>query len=559
MLRGFSRKSTFAAAARLSPAQRRLLSSSTKGPEHRQAVLCILDGWGYNERQQYNAVLQGNTPNFDKMWARAGQCGQQAFLQACEEHVGLPPGQIGNSEVGHMNLGAGRVVWQDIMTITNAIKNGELEKKKALVDHIEALKKSGGTCHVMGLVSPGGVHALDDHVVALANIVNKAGVPVVIHVWTDGRDCGPNDASKDLPKFLEALDDGIKIGTVTGRFYSMDRDRRWERVGQAYDVIAQAKGVAKTVKTAEEAVKQSHDQKVSDEFIEATVIEGYEGMKDGDGILCANFRADRAREILTALADPNPPKELGIGSDRPERPKLATVTGMVEYSTQHNDYMDTIIEVKEIDKPMGEVIMDQNLRQMRIAESEKRPHVTFFFNGGREEPFTNEDRIEIPSPKVKTYDLQPTMGTREIGAAVCEAIEKKDGDKPYYSFVLCNFAAPDMVGHTGSLEAAVTAVETVDEALGKILESTKKSGGTIIVTADHGNCETMVDPETGGPHTAHTLNKVPVFINDYTGEERQYKIRDGALCDVSPTLLEILGVEQPKSMTGKSLITSTKV
>ncbi|GBG25676.1 2,3-bisphosphoglycerate-independent phosphoglycerate mutase [Hondaea fermentalgiana] len=554
MLAG-ARRTTWAAAVRGA----RALSGSAKGPEHKQAILCILDGWGYNERMQYNAVLQANTPNFDKMWARAGQCGQQAFLQACEENVGLPPGQIGNSEVGHMNLGAGRVVWQDIMTINNAIRDGELSKKKALQDHIAALKESGGTSHVMGLVSPGGVHALDTHVAALANEVNKAGVPVVVHIWTDGRDCGPRDAANDLPKFLESLDEGITIATVTGRFFSMDRDRRWERVGAAYDVIACGKGTADPVDSPEAAIKQAHGQDVGDEFIEATVVGDYQGMKDGDGILCANFRADRAREILTALADPEPPSELGFGSERPERVKLANMTGMVEYSTRHSEFMSNIIEEKEIDLPMGEVIAENGLRQMRIAESEKRPHVTFFFNGGREEPFDNEDRIEIPSPKVKTYDLQPTMGTREIGEAVCEAIEKKDGDKPYYSFVLCNFAAPDMVGHTGSLEAAVTAVETCDEALGKILESVKKSKGTIIVTADHGNCETMVDPETGGPHTAHTLNKVPVFINDYTGEERQYKIHSGALCDVSPTLLEILGIEQPGPMTGKSLIDSTKV
>jgi len=522
---------------------------SGAAPKDRLAVLCILDGWGYNERVQNNAVLLGNTPNFDKLWAKHSQRGQLAFLHACEKWVGLPEGQIGNSEVGHMNIGAGRVVYQDICTIDNAIEDGSLKSQDALVNHIKALKESGGTCHLMGLVSPGGVHASQTHIAALANEVNANGVPVVVHAFTDGRDVPPQDAIKTLPEFIKSLDAGIKVATVTGRYYAMDRDNRWERVGQAYDAIVQAKGKAPTVDDPVKAVQQAYDNKTTDEFILPTIVEGYEGVKEGDGILMANFRADRAREILLALADPNPPEELGLGSERPERPSFANVCGMVKYSDRHAKYMEEIFPEKDIKKPIGEVVADAGLSQLRVAETEKYPHVTFFLNGGREEPFPNEDRILVPSPKVATYDLQPEMSAPEVSEKLCAAI-----DSGKYNMVVINFANPDMVGHTGSLPAAIQAVEAVDKCLGELMASVERQKGVLITTADHGNCETMWDYAIDEPHTAHTLNKVHVMVADYTGEDRQLRIQDGSLCDLAPTILEVLGVPQPEEMTGKSLL-----
>mmetsp|Transcript_1786 Transcript_1786/g.2053 ORF Transcript_1786/g.2053 Transcript_1786/m.2053 type:complete len:557 (+) Transcript_1786:131-1801(+) len=545
---GFAR-STFGASRKVYPRVGIRSFSSTVPPQDRLAVLCILDGWGYREDESFNSVLLGNTPNYDAMFGYAKQRGRQSLLWACEKHVGLPDGQIGNSEVGHMNIGAGRVVYQDICTIDNAIEDGSLLEKESLLAHIEILKKSGGTCHLMGLVSPGGVHAMQSHIAALANAVNSAGVPVVIHAFTDGRDVPPQDAINTMPSFLESLDSGIKIGTVIGRYYSMDRDNRWERVGSAYDAMVSAKGVANPCNDPLQAIEQSYTDGKGDEFILPTVIDGYSGMKDGDGILMANFRADRAREILLALADPEPSPELQFGTERQSPPKFSNVCGMVRYSDRHAEYMDVIFPEKDIQKPLGEVAADNGLTQLRIAETEKYPHVTFFFNGGREEPFPKEDRILVPSPKVATYDLQPEMSCPEVGDKLSEAI-----DSGKYNMVIVNFANPDMVGHTGFLDAAIASVEACDVALGKLVESVKKQKGTLIVTADHGNCETMWDETVQGPHTAHTLNRVACLLNDYTGEKRDLKLNDGALCDIAPTMCELLGIEKPDVMTGTSLL-----
>jgi 2,3-bisphosphoglycerate-independent phosphoglycerate mutase len=514
-------------------------------------MLCILDGWGYSTKAKHNAVVLGRTPHWDALWGHWAQRGALTFLSACEKAVGLPVGQIGNSEVGHMNIGAGRVVYQDICTIDNAVEDGSLKSQAALVKHIAALKRSGGTCHLMGIVSPGGVHSLQAHMAALANEVKRNGVPVVVHAFTDGRDVPPQDAVSTMPEFLSSLDQGISVVTVTGRYYAMDRDNRWERVGQAYDVIVQGKGKAPAAADAVAAIKQGYAAKLGDEFILPTVVaKGYKGIKDGDGILMANFRADRAREILLALADPSPPAELGIGSTRPTRPKLASVVGMVKYSDRHANYMEEIFPVKDIRKPLGEVAADAGLAQLRVAETEKYPHVTFFFNGGRETPFPKEDRILVPSPKVATYDLQPEMSCPEVGRRVVEAI-----DSGKYNLIVLNFANPDMVGHTGKLDAAIKAVESVDVCLGNIVAAVQRQKGVLITTADHGNCEQMWDDETNEPHTAHTLNKVPCILSDFSGADRQLKLRDGgALCDLAPTILQVLGVKQPKEMTGKSLI-----
>jgi len=330
----------------------------------------------------------------------------------------------------------------------------------------------------------------------------------------------------------------------------MDRDNRWERVGTAYDAMVSAKGVAKGCSNPMDAIKQSYDADTGDEFILPTVIGDYSGMKDGDGVLMANFRADRAREILLALADPEPSPDLQLGSERAAQPKFANVCGMVKYSDRHEKWMgQPIFPEKDIQKPLGEVAADHGLTQLRIAETEKYPHVTFFFNGGREVPFENEDRILVPSPKVATYDLQPEMSCPEVAEKLCEAI-----DSGKYNLVIVNFANPDMVGHTGFLDAAIKSVEACDDALGKLIESVKKQNGSLIVTADHGNCETMWDDEIDEPHTAHTLNRVACILNDFSGDERDLKLNDGALCDLAPTVCELLGIQQPEEMTGTSLI-----
>ena len=518
------------------------------------AVLCILDGWGYRETPADNAVVQAHTPAFDSLYGVHSQRGQVAFLDACEREVGLPVGQMGNSEVGHMNIGAGRIVWQDLCTIDNAVADGTLASREALEAHITKLHASGGTCHLMGLVSPGGVHAMQGHIAAVANIVHAQGIPVVIHAFTDGRDVPPRDAVSTMPLFLDALDDGIVVGSVTGRYWAMDRDNRWERVGTALDVIVQGSSSAASASAADPlaAIAQAYADDVGDEFVPPTFIGDYGGMKDGDGVLMCNFRADRAREILTALADADPPAELGIGSaERPVRPTLADVCGMVVYSDTHKTYMSALFPVKDIQKPLGEVVSDAGLTQLRCAETEKYPHVTFFFNGGREEPFPGEERLLVPSPKVATYDLQPEMSAPELGEKLCASI-----DEGKYNLVVVNFANPDMVGHTGDLDAAIKACEAVDSCLGDLVASVRSREGAIIVTADHGNCEKMWEEETDEPHTAHTLNKVPVILADYRDgvAKHGHKLRSGRLADLAPTVLELLGVAQPVEMTGESLI-----
>ena len=502
----------------------------------RPVVLCILDGWGYREGRDDNAVALGSTPIFDGLWHTS----PHAFLLASEEAVGLPKGQMGNSEVGHMNLGAGRVVLQDLLMIRKALDDGEVAASPALNTHIAALKKTGGTCHLMGLMSPGGVHAHQDHIAALARIVAESGVPVVVHAFTDGRDTPPKAAKGYLAAFLREIGDlkTVRIGTVDGRYYAMDRDKRWERIKRAYDAIALGKG--NHADDALSAIQSAYDADTGDEFIEPTVIDPYAGMKDGDGVLFANFRTDRARQILTALLDPD-----FDGFER-DRLHFADACGMVEYSDQLKQWMGAIFPSRSLDHVLGEVVADAGLKQLRIAETEKYAHVTFFFNGGEEKELPGEDRIMVPSPKVATYDLKPEMSALEVTDKLVAAV-----DSGTYDLIIINFANPDMVGHTGSLPAAIKAVETVDTCLGRLVEAVTAQGGTMLVTADHGNCETMRDPKTGGPHTAHTTNKVPIIlVNGVEGA----RLHDGKLADVAPTLLQIMGMAQPEAMTGRSLL-----
>ncbi|WP_407644491.1 2,3-bisphosphoglycerate-independent phosphoglycerate mutase [Chachezhania sediminis] len=498
-------------------------------------VLCILDGWGLSDRTEANAPHLADTPAFDAIMA---DC-PNAKLITHGPDVGLPKGQMGNSEVGHMNIGAGRVVAMDLGQIDLAIEDGSFFENDPLNAFIAALKASGGTAHIMGLVSDGGVHGSLTHMEAAVKALVDAGVPVVIHAITDGRDVAPSSAGFFVTKLMTDLPEGARIGTVVGRYYAMDRDKRWERVQQAYD--AMIRGQAKhRAENAAAAVTESYDRGHTDEFVEATIVGDYAGAKDGDGIFCLNFRADRAREILSAIGDP-----AFDAFETGPRPQYAGLLGMVEYSDDHSTYMTTAYPKAEIVNTLGAWVAKQGLRQFRLAETEKYPHVTFFLNGGKEVPEGGEDRFMPLSPKVATYDLQPEMSSGEVTQKFLAAIAEG------YDLIVTNYANPDMVGHTGDLQAAIRACEAVDTGLGQVIEAVKAAGGAMIVTADHGNCEQMVDPDTGGPHTAHTTNLVPVVL---VGGPEGATLRDGRLADLAPTLLDLMGLETPPEMTGTSLI-----
>lgn len=498
-------------------------------------VLCILDGWGLSEQTEANAPFLAKTPNFDAMIAD----GPHATLITHGPDVGLPSGQMGNSEVGHTNIGAGRVVAMDLGQIDLAIEDGSFFENAALQAFIATLKQTGGTAHLMGVVSDGGVHGHITHVIAAIKAITDAGVPVVLHAVTDGRDVAPRSALTYIDTLMANLPEGASVGTVTGRYYAMDRDNRWERVSQAFTAWTSGTA-AHSAADARSAVEAAYARDESDEFIVATAIDGYTGAKDGDGFFCLNFRADRAREILAALAQPD-----FTDFDASARPNWATVLGMVDYSEAHNAYMTTAYPKQDIKNTLGEWVAKHGKTQFRLAETEKYPHVTFFLNGGEETPSEGEDRFMPKSPKVATYDLQPEMSADEVTEKFVAAIEHG------YDLIVTNFANPDMVGHTGSLEAAMAACEAVDNGLGKVRAALEAAGGTMIVTADHGNCEVMVDPETGGPHTAHTTNLVPVvMVNGPEGT----KLRDGRLADLAPTLLQLMDLDQPSEMTGESLI-----
>jgi 2,3-bisphosphoglycerate-independent phosphoglycerate mutase len=496
-------------------------------------MLVILDGWGWREDSQDNAVRQAATPSFDRLWSGC----PHAFLRASGLDVGLPDGQMGNSEVGHLNIGAGRVVMQDLPRIGHAIEDGSIARAEALTGLIAALKASGGTCHLMGLASAGGVHAHRDHAVALARVLAKAGVPTVMHVFTDGRDTPPRSAGEDLAALAAALPASVRIATVIGRYYAMDRDHRWERVSRAYLAMAEAEGPH--FADAASVVDYAYGNNVTDEFIIPAIIGDYRGMRDGDGVLCFNFRADRAREIMAPLVDPD-----FDGFPRPRVLKLAAAAGMTRYSDALAPHMTALFAPVVMTNLLGQVVAAAGRTQIRLAETEKYPHVTYFLNGGIEDPNPGEDRIMVPSPKVATYDLQPEMSAPELTDRAVEAI-----GSGRYDLLVLNFANPDMVGHTGSLAAAIRAVEAVDRGLGRIADALAKCNGALLVTADHGNCEVMRDPVTGAPHTAHTTNKVPVILAGRPGEQ----LHDGRLADIAPTLLHLMGLKQPAEMTGHAL------
>lgn len=500
-------------------------------------MLVVLDGWGHRTEREDNAVALARTPNFDALWAAC----PRNFLRTSGLDVGLPHGQMGNSEVGHLNIGAGRVVMQDLPRIDAAIADGSLAGMAPLAAFIAKLRASGGTAHLLGLASPGGVHAHQDHAIALARILDGAGIPVAIHALTDGRDTLPRAAGEAVA----AIEAGIlrlartRIATVIGRYFAMDRDHRWERVAQAWRALVLADGAA--AHDAAAAVAAAHGAGVNDEFIPATVLPGYPGMQDGDGLLCFNFRADRARQILAALLDP-----AFDGFARPRSPRFAAALGMVEYARELNPLIATLFAPQPMDDVLGAVVSGAGRTQLRMAETEKYPHVTYFLSGGEETPFAGEARIMVPSPRVATYDLQPEMSAPALAAKAVAAIGSGAHD-----LIVLNFANADMVGHTGSLAAAIRACEAVDAGLGAIADAVAAAGGALLVTADHGNAELMRDPATGGPHTAHTTHAVPVLL---MGGPAGAVLREGRLADIAPTLLALLGLPQPAAMTGRSLL-----
>lgn len=514
---------------------------SPAGPRHtrpRPAVLCVLDGWGWREDGDDNAIAVARHPNFQRM---IREC-PHALLSTSGRAVGLPDGQMGNSEVGHANIGAGRLVTQDLPRIDDALRDGSLASRPALTELIAAATKTGGAVHLMGLMSPGGVHSHQKHISALAQILAGAGLRVEVHAFLDGRDTPPESGKGFVAGFVKSIA-GIKrarIATVSGRYYAMDRDKRWERVAKAYDAIVRAEGAH--FNSAVGAIGQSYGRQVTDEFVVPAVIGDYAGARDGDAMLFANFRPDRARELSTALLAPG-----FDGFARARIVKFCAAAGMTQYSEPLAQFMSALFPPQDVSETIGQVFAEKGLKQLRIAETEKYAHVTFFMNGGREVQFPGEERILVPSPKIATYDLKPEMSAYEITDRLEQAIRSGTFD-----LIICNYANPDMVGHTGVMEAAVTAVEAVDNCLGRLRTAVEDAGGLLIVTADHGNIEQMKDPATGGPHTAHTLLDVPiVVINSKIGP---FRLHNGRLADVAPTLLDLIGINKPPQMTGHSLV-----
>jgi 2,3-bisphosphoglycerate-independent phosphoglycerate mutase len=502
-------------------------------------MLVILDGFGWRESDAGNAVRLARTPNFASLWANC----PHAFLHTSGRDVGLPDGQMGNSEVGHLTIGSGRVIKQELVRIGDAVADGSIAELPAFTDLVAALKRSGGTCHLMGLVSPGGVHSHQDHAAGLARHLSADGVQTVVHAFTDGRDTPPRSAGEDLARLRAALPAQVKIATVIGRYYAMDRDKRWDRVALAYAAMTEGKGAQ--FDDPAQAIEAAYGAGKFDEFVPASVIGDYAGMKDGDAVLCFNFRADRAREILAALLDP-----AFDGFARGRAVRFAAAVGMTRYSDALAPFMTWLFDAEHLGDILGSVVAAAGKTQLRMAETEKFAHVTYFLNGGQETPFPGEDRILVPSPKVATYDLQPEMSSAELTDRAVQAI-----DSAKYDMIVLNYANPDMVGHTGDLPAAIAAVEAVDTGLGRIVEALKRQGGALIVTADHGNCETMKDPATGGPHTAHTTNPVPVVVmNAPRSGNQPVAIRDGRLSDIAPTMLALMGLPIPAAMSGHSLL-----
>ena len=503
----------------------------------RPVVLLVLDGWGYREESEGNAIALGSTPTWDALWSSDSR----TLLAASGLEVGLPEGQMGNSEVGHLNLGAGRTVSQDLVRISAAIAEARFFENEAFRGVCDAVRSRGGTLHLMGLLGSGGVHAIDKHLFALIELGERCGVPLALHLLLDGRDTLPRSAHGFLRELLEFSRGRARVASIGGRYFGMDRDKRWPRTEKWYRAVVHGDGPRARDPLA--AIQSAYEREVTDEFIEPIVIVGEDGepvapMRDGDGIIFANYRSDRMRQIVRALTLPG-----FDGFDVRERPTLSAAT-MTQYDETFT--LPVAFPPLVLSRIMAEVVSEHGMTQFRTAETEKYAHVTYFFNCGYETPFPNEEREIVPSQQVATYDLMPEMSAPGITDVLCRAIESRRHD-----FILCNYANGDMVGHSGRLDATIRAVETVDQCLTRVLRSAREAKARVLVTADHGNCEQMIDPTTGGPHTAHTTSPVPMVIVDPDGDR---PLRGGgALRDVGPTILGMLGVPQPREMTGVDL------
>jgi 2,3-bisphosphoglycerate-independent phosphoglycerate mutase len=505
--------------------------------EYRPVVLVVLDGWGYRNEREGNAIGLAEVPTWDRVWSRA----PRTLLNASGLAVGLPDGQMGNSEVGHLNLGAGRVVMQDLVRIDLAIRDGSFFDIRAFRDACAQVRRTGGTLHLMGLVGDGGVHAVNRHLFALFDLAERHGVPrTALHALLDGRDTLPKSALGFMEETIQRAAGRAFVASLGGRYYGMDRDKRWDRTQLWYD--AAVVGVGPLVSDPVEAIRDAYDRGESDEFIKPMVVakdgRAVAPFREGDALICFNYRSDRMRQIVRALTDP---AFDGFPTRHPKIP-VATMTSYDQTFT-----VPVAFSPQSMARIIAETLAEHGRTTLRTAETEKYAHVTYFFNGGIEVPYAAEERILVPSQKVATYDLMPEMSAPGITDVLCHAIETRSHD-----FVLCNYANGDMVGHTGSIPATLKAVETVDACLTRVVASAERAGARLLITADHGNCEQMIDPATGGPHTAHTTNPVPFLIVDPAGGDEELR-SGGALCDVGPTILRMLGIEQPDEMTGTDL------
>lgn len=509
-------------------------------------VLAIMDGWGHSEESHHNAIALAQTPTAYRLDATC----PKAFLKTSGAAVGLPAGQIGNSEVGHQTIGAGRIVMQDLLRINTAIAAGVFAESPVLNDLAAKLAATGGAVHIIGLVSDGGVHSHSDHIIALAHAMATRAIPMWLHVITDGRDCPPQAAQAHLRQFQQALPPQARIATISGRYFAMDRDNRWQRTAAAWQVMTFGTSATSsdnaTSPNLETAINTAYQRGESDEFITPTCLANYAGMAAGDGLLVANFRADRIRQLLSGwLFSDSPSRE-----KLPPPPNMAAVVAMASYSADIDKLAHILFPPQSSGKTLGKVVAEAGLSQLRLAETEKYPHVTFFFNGGDEAPLPHEKRRLIPSPKVATYDQAPAMSIAGVVEALLAAIRQQQ-----YDLIVVNFANPDMVGHTGDLPASIKAVEAVDQAVAQAISALTEVGGCMLLTADHGNCECMWDSSQNCPHTAHTTNPVPLW---WVGAPDGAKLVDGGLCDLAPSLLELLGLRIPAEMTGKSLLRHQK-
>jgi len=506
----------------------------------RPVVLIVLDGWGYRKERDGNAIALAQTPTWDRLWGLSSR----TLLEASGLRVGLPAGQMGNSEVGHLNLGAGRVVPQDLVRISASVDDGTFFRNPALVDACETAKRNRGTLHLMGLLGDGGVHAIDAHLYALIDLAERQGVKDVrIHALMDGRDTLPTSALGYMRALLAYAGHRATIATVGGRYYGMDRDKRWQRTELFYRAAVEGVGPRSGDPLA--VIQAAYDAGVTDEFIIPVVIERdgapVGAMRDGDVVICFNYRSDRMRQIVQTMIDPS-----FDGFDVSRRPRVSVTT-----LTSYDKTFGTPVAFApfSMERIVAEVVSEAGKSMLKTAETEKYPHVTYFFNGGCEPPYAGEERILVPSQKVATYDLAPEMSAIGVADTLCQSIDQRAHD-----FTLCNFANADMVGHTGSIAATIQAVETVDRCLARIVDSAQRTRTRLIITADHGNAEMMIDPKTGGPHTAHTTNPVPFVYVDPEGTEPALR-HGGALCDIGPMVLGLLGIDVPPEMTGVSLFT----